>query len=314
MRKLIFALALSSLFVFMLAAEGDNKIVIFHAGSLSVPFGQMEKAFEAKYPQYDVQREASGSRNAARKVSDLNKRCEIMASADYTVIDKLLIDGGHASWNVKFVTNEMAIMYTPESLHAKKINKDNWFKILLKRGVEFGHSDPNADPCGYRTLLVWQLAERYYKQKGLYNKLDKACPPSNVRSAEVELIALLEAGQIDYLFIYRSVAEQHKLPYITLPTEINLKDEEYASYYRRAKLDITGSKPGTVITKQGEPMIYGFTIPKTVENREGALLFAQFILSPEGKRIMEQNGQPFLKPVVGTGAVDKIPAELKKLM
>jgi len=31
-----------------------------------------------------------------------------------------------------------------------------------------GGADPNTDPSGYRTLLVWQLAERYYREPRLY--------------------------------------------------------------------------------------------------------------------------------------------------
>lgn len=46
-------------------AEPKGKLVMFHAGSLSVPFKAMEKAFEAKYPKVDLLREASGSQKAA---------------------------------------------------------------------------------------------------------------------------------------------------------------------------------------------------------------------------------------------------------
>ena len=72
-------------------AEPRGTLVMFHAGSLSVPFDEMEKAFEARYPGVDLQREAAGSQNCARKITELNKPCDIMASADYKVIDKLLI-------------------------------------------------------------------------------------------------------------------------------------------------------------------------------------------------------------------------------
>jgi molybdate/tungstate transport system substrate-binding protein len=53
-------------------AEPEGKLVMFHAGSLSVPLEAMEKAFEAKYPKVDLLREPSGSQKAARKVSELN--------------------------------------------------------------------------------------------------------------------------------------------------------------------------------------------------------------------------------------------------
>ena len=64
-------------------AKVEGKLVIFHAGSLSVPFAAMEKAFEAKYPGVDVQREAGGSTKMARLISEVGKPADIMASADF---------------------------------------------------------------------------------------------------------------------------------------------------------------------------------------------------------------------------------------
>ena len=313
-RILLVLILILALFSCKKQDTSDNKIYIFHAGSLSVPFKEMEDEFEKKYPQYDILRESSGSRNAARKISDLGKRCEIMASADYTVVDTLLVKENHADWNIKFVANEMAIMYTPNSRYKDEINSDNWFDILLKKEVEYGHSEPEADPCGYRTLLVWQLAEKFYNQEGLYKNLNDGCPQKNIRSAEVDLIALLEAGQLDYLFIYRSVAEQHKMPYVVLPDNINLKTEKYIDFYKTASLELTGATPGEKITVFGEPMIYSFTIPNNAENKKGALLFAQFILSESGKTIMEQNGQPFMNPPEISGDLKKVPSELTKII
>lgn len=289
--------------IFSCSKNEKKKIYVFHAGSLSIPFKQMETKFEAKYPQYDVLRESSGSRKAARKISDLHRECEVMASADYTVIDKILIADKLAKWNAKFATNEMAIMYTPNSKFAKQINSKNWYEILQKKGVQYGHSDPNADPCGYRTMLVWKLAENYYQQPDLFNKLNKGCPEKNIRSAEVDLIGLLEAGELDYLFIYRSVAEQHHLPFVILPDQINLKSAKYKELYKLASFDVNGKKPGDKITKIGKPMVYSITIPSTAKDIKGAKLFVKFILSSEGQKIMKENGQPSINPAIITGDV-----------
>ena len=228
----------------------------------------------------------------------------IQVSSDFTMreIEKFAED-----LNVTFRAIE-----TMFSKFANEINSDNWYKILLRNGVEYGHSDPNADPCGYRTLLVWQLAEKYYKQKGLYELLQKNCPKKNIRSAEVDLIALLEAGELDYLFIYRSVAWQHRMKFVTLPDEINLKDAKYKDFYKQAQVKISGKKPGEFIIKKGAPMVYGFTVPQTVQNKRGAVLFADFILSEQGKRILEQNGQPCIIPPVITGNLKNLPMEIKK--
>jgi molybdate/tungstate transport system substrate-binding protein len=151
-------------------AGPKGTVVMFHAGSLSMPFETMEKEFEAMYPGVDLQREASGSQAAARKVTDLNKPCDIMASADFKVIDKLLVPK-HADWNIRFATNQLVLCYTDKSRFAKEVNADNWYEILQKKGVVWGHSDPNLDPCGYRALMVLQLAEKYYKKPGFYDRM-----------------------------------------------------------------------------------------------------------------------------------------------
>ncbi len=288
-------------------------VIVFHAGSLSIPFRQMSQAFTALYPGVRIYREAAGSRTCARKITDLHKPCDVMASADYTVIDNLLIPD-HASWNISFATNEMAIMYRPDSPFSREINGDNWYNILLRKGVAYGHSDPNVDPCGYRSQLVWQLAEKYYKSPGLYRRLRHNCPPKNIRPKETDLIALIESGEIDYLFIYRSVCEQHGMPYVVLPDEINLRSQKFADFYSTASIRITGKRPGQYIVKRGKPMVYGITVCRDAPNREAALRFVAFVVGPEGQEIMEKNGQPPVSPPVATGNTDAMPGYLKELV
>jgi molybdate/tungstate transport system substrate-binding protein len=295
---------------FITGAESKEKLIIFHAGSLAIPFQEMAKAFNKKYLEVDILREASGSRQCARKVVDLGRECDVVAVADYTVNEQLLIPK-HADWNINFATNEMAIMYRKDSKFAGEINAQNWPNILLRDKVEYGHSDPNTDPCGYRALMVWLLAEKYYEAPGLYNKLEQHCPPRNVRPKETDLIAMLEAGELDYLFIYRSVCEQHHMPFLILPDKVNLKTAEHTDFYRQASVKITGKKPGEWIEKKGAPMVYGITIPKNAPNDKTALTFVKFVISPEGQAIMSRNGQPPIKPPVVTGYKKKLPDILK---
>jgi molybdate/tungstate transport system substrate-binding protein len=291
-------------------ANPPAKVIIFHAGSLSIPLKQMAEAFNKLYPDVQVLREAAGSRTCARKITDLKKDCDIMASADYSVIDNLLIPD-YASWDVHFATNEMAIMYRQDSKYAKTINSKNWYKILLKDGVQYGHSDPDTDPCGYRSQLVWQLAEKHYHVPGLYEKLRARCPLQNIRPKETDLIALLEAGQLDYLFIYKSVAEQHHMPFVTLPPQVNLGDPAHATFYKQAMIKISGKKPGSFVEKKGAPMIYGITILKNAPDRKWALKFLDFVLGPEGRAIMAKNGQQAIHPIQVTGDAGKLPGSIR---
>ena len=148
----------------------SQRLIIFHAGSLTVPFKQICEEFSAHYPEVEIIREAAGSRVCARKVADLKRPCDVVACSDYTVIDTLLIPE-YAEWNIKFASNEMVIAFREGSRKARDINKDNWHDILLERDVAFGRSDPNADPCGYRTILVMMLAEKFYSKPDLAGRM-----------------------------------------------------------------------------------------------------------------------------------------------
>ena len=308
MKKFILALGLVASVGF-----AKDKVVVFHAGSLSVPFGEIEQVFEAKYPQFDVVREPAGSRACARKITDIKKPADVMASADYKVIDNLMIPND-AKFNAQFVTNEMAIAYTPHSKYADEINEKNWTKIFLRDDVKVGHSNPNMDPCGYRSMLVAKLAEKFYNEPKFYDKLfgykesyqngEENTKKVIVRPKETDLLGLLEAGMYDYLFIYKSVAKQHGLKYITLPEEVSLKSAKLKDEYKKVAFKINGKKPGTWITKKGAPMVYGITVvqnDKSPINKDGAVKFVNFVLSSEGQAIMKKNGQGVINPPVITG-------------
>jgi molybdate/tungstate transport system substrate-binding protein len=69
----------------------ENELIIFHAGSLSVPFHQLADTFMKENPEVKLLLEGAGSTECARKISELKKPCDIIASSDYTVIRDLLI-------------------------------------------------------------------------------------------------------------------------------------------------------------------------------------------------------------------------------
>ena len=312
----VFYCIISAILAGSVNAEPEGNVIMFHAGSLSVPFEAMEKIVEAKYPKLDLLREPSGSQKAARKISELHKPCDIMASADYKVIDKLLIPG-FADWNIRFATNRLVLCYTDTSRYSKEINADNWYQILQRKGVSWGHADPNLDPCGYRSLMVLQLAETYYKQPGLYDKLIANRPEENIRPKSVELISLLQTGNMDYAWEYLSVAVQHGLKYIALPDQINLGNYQYDDLYAQAVVRVTGKKPGTFMDIKGKSCTYGITLIKNAPNREAALVFLAYLLDPKGGlKVLNDMGQPPFVPCrVPTEKMKaSLPEELKGLV
>lgn len=319
MRNVIKAVLLAALVLAMSVpaalAEPGGKLVIFHAGSLSVPLAAMEKTFEAKYPGVDVQREAGGSTKMARMISELGKPADIMASADFAVIDKTLVPK-FADVNIRFATNQLVLCYTDKSRYADEINADNWTEILQRKDVVWGHSDPNLDPCGYRSLMVLQLAEKFSGKDGLYEALLANRPIENVRPKSVELISLLQSGNMDYAWEYLSVAVQHKLKYVVLDKHINLSDYAMDAFYKQARVEVSGKKPGTTVIRTGKSCTYGITLLKDAENPEAAQAFLEYMLDPEGGlKVLRDMGQPpFIPARVPDAAMQaKLPVGLQAL-
>ena len=289
---------------------GDfDRLIIFHAGSLALPFKQICKEFKKQHPGLRIVREIAGSRECARKITDLDKPCDVMASADYAVIDNLLFPE-HADWSIRFARNEMVIAFREDSHGADLIDKDNWHEILIRDDVTFGRSDPNLDPAGYRTVLTARLAERFYGKPGMADKL-LAKDVKYIHPMSADLLAFLEVGELDYLFTYRSVAEQYKFAFITLPDQINFKKPELSEFYRRASVRLIGKNRGTFITRVGEPIVYGVTIPHNAPNPKLALAFLAFLLDTDGGgAILQQNGQPSVVPSP-TDTFENLPESLK---
>ncbi|OFZ81588.1 MAG: hypothetical protein A2583_08685 [Bdellovibrionales bacterium RIFOXYD1_FULL_53_11] len=272
----------------VIAAAPSGKLLIFHAGSLSVPVRELKAAFMKKYPGLTMLGEAAGSVESARKISDLGRVCDVFLSADQDIIGKFLIPD-HATWKKPFARNEMVVAYRSSSRRADRITSKNWHEILLEPTVRFGRADPNADPCGYRSIFVMKLAEDHYKVPGLAMRL-AAKDVKYIRPKEIDLLSLLELGEIDYMFIYKSVAFQHGLKWVTLPRGINLGAPALAAGYAKASTSITGRKPGELISKNGAPIVYGATIPTRAPNPVAAREFMNFLLGPEGREIMKKNG------------------------
>lgn len=293
-------------------AAPSGELIIFHAGSMSVPIKEIADSFMKSYPAVKVLTEASGSRECARKITDIGKPCDIMVSSDYKVIDEMLVPK-HSTFNIAFASNEMVIAYMPENEAAKTLNPHNWLDLLLQPQVSFGRSDPNSDPCGYRSLMVMQLAEKHYNRKGIYNRL-AAKDHRYIRPKEVDLLALLESKSIDFIFIYKSVACQHNLGYLSLPPEINLGDASKNDVYQTAQVRISGSTPGSQTIMIGETMIYGVTMLKNAQNPRAALAFMNFFLTKDkGSAIIERNGQPSITPYP-SATYKQTPEELKRFV
>jgi molybdate/tungstate transport system substrate-binding protein len=298
-------ICLAGLLVACARGDGDRQtrdegpLVVFNAGSLARPIRAALDSFSVR-EGVRFEQEQAGSLETARKLTELGRVPDVIALADYEVFPQLLVPE-HTTWFAKFARNRMVLAYSNRSRHADSIDAQAWWRTLLSPGVESGHSDPNVDPAGYRALLVFQLAERYYRQPGLAERLRRAVPLRNIRPKSADLIALLETAELDYAWEYESVARGSALPFVTLPDSISLSNARDSAFYRLASVRVVGSRPGDTITIRGEPIMYAVSIPRRAPHPALGERFVQFLVSDDGRRILRANHLDALDTAVVSG-------------
>lgn len=338
-RLCVVVVTLNLLLVACRSSSSKTPLKIFIAGSLMVPFAELERAYEGEHPEVDVQVEAHGSIQVIRHVTEIHDLIDVVVTADYALIPMLMYASNvpesgqpYADWYIKFASNRLVLAYTPQSRAADEVTAENWYEIIAQPEVKFGLSDPRFDAAGYRSLMIVQLAESYYENPTIFERvylgrfkeaitveksgslqtihvpeLLETTDNSNIvmRGGSVALLALLESGDIDYAFEYESVARQHGLSYVELPPELNLSDPAFAADYADVQVRLDFQRFSSVKPEfNGEVIGYGITIPSNAPNPQDAQDFVAFLLSPEGTAIMERN----YHPVFDTPQVDQCQA------
>jgi molybdate/tungstate transport system substrate-binding protein len=285
-------------------------LTVFHAGSLAVPMKNLARAFEEDNPGVTVRLEAAGSLDCVRKITELNQSCDILALADYSLIDEMLIPE-YATWNIRFASNELCLVYTERSRMAGELTTENWFSILMNPDIRYGRSDPDSDPCGYRTLLALQLADLCSPERLDWRSLIEK-DTRFIRGKETDLMALLESQTIDYMFNYRSVALQHGFEFLTFPDSINLGNADLESWYQGVSVEVRGSSPGSYVRKSGSAMVYGITVPTAAPHPDLAVKFIDFLTHPDqGLPILVASGQTSIQPSFSEKSIGKYGLLLK---
>jgi len=289
------------------------KLTVFYAAGLNTAMEQAFKEFKKIHPKTEIIGESSGTLLAIRKITELNKQADIIFVADALSIRNMLMPK-YADWYISFYKDRVVLAYTDKSKYTNEIDARNWYKILVRPDVRFGYANPNLAPIGYRTLMTWQLADLFYKDKlndkSIYEALKEKCPKEHIMPDVAEMLHILESFFLDYGFVYESTAKQHNLKYIQLPEEIDLGNEEYADLYKQASVEVASSKTGKTEVIKGSPVVFAFTILKDSPDYTTALEFAKFFLGPHGQKILAASDQMMIAPCIGF-STDKIPEILK---
>ena len=222
-------------------------------------------------------------------------------------------------WYAQYAGTSMVVAYNPKSKYAsqfkaiasgKKPLKD-LFTLMETPGFKLGRTDPNIDPQGRDFIYMLELAQAFYHlPKNTVTKIlggPLASPTSSEIFNEATLDSTLQSGQLDASSAFITQAIELHLPYIPLPTAINLGSFADAAKYGKAAITI--SVGGVKTMKTGSPQVIDITI--IGKPTPAGIAFVKYTLSQAGLAQYKTGGFTLLKPTItGTGVPAAISSEL----
>lgn len=295
-------------------AAGDGKsgvvrdtLVVYSAASLAAPVREAADSFASRTGAV-VQIEHGGSLDLARRITELRRIPDVILLADHEVFAEVLMPAA-TSWYAQFARNRMVIAYTARSRRAAEVQSKDWRTLLLHDDVLVGRPDPAMAPAGYRALIVFELAEAFYREPGLAARLAARSPPRLQRGNAAELAALLSAGELDYIIEYESLARANRFRMIPLPPEIDLGDARYTERYAAGRVRVM--TPRDSVIRRGAPIRYALSVPRAAPHREVSVRFARMLLGSEGQAILRRAHVDALDQPVFVG--ESVPRELTRV-
>ena len=295
--------------------DNQDKVFVMYAGSLvKILEDVIGPAFqnESGYPYVG---EGKGSVQVSNLIKDGFRTPDVFVSAGTVPMMRLMnTTPPLVDWLLKFGSAEIVIAYSPNSPHFGDLERARmgeipWYDVVSQDGFKFGRTDPELDPKGYYGIITAELANSYYNDSSIKNRIFGDDRNPKQIFPEETLKTVLETGSLDAVIAYKHEAISRDLPYITLPKEINLGDPTYSDFYNHANYTLQSDQK----TIYGEPVEFAITIPKTVKNMDGAISFVNFVISKNGSQLLESQG---LNPInlTSEGNTSKIPSSITGLV
>ena len=289
------ALALLGAVPVLPARAAEPVLAVAYAGSMGALMDKALGPAIAREAHVQFQGRGAGAYGLAHLLAARKLRADVFVSITPGPI-ALLRQAGLVDEAVPVASTEMVIAYSPNGPHAAAFRqaaagKLPWYQVLERPGVRFGRTDPTTDPQGRNIVFAMLLAQRYYRQTGLAQRLlgDYQHNAAQIFT-EASLLSRLQSGQIDASSGYRSAVFSHKLPYIALPKQVNLSDpSQQSAWYDTVHFSITGhdGKPMALST---QPLVFYAAVLKNASNRDAGEAFIRLMQGAQGQQMFKAYG------------------------
>jgi molybdate/tungstate transport system substrate-binding protein len=267
------------------AFEWLTPLQVAYAGSMGSMMDGGIRPAVAKALRADFRGRAQGATGLANLIAAGSIRPDVFISVTPEPM-RIVLRAGKSEKAVAIARTEMVIAYSRRSRYAEELARSGepgarpWWQVLETPGLRFGRTDPNVDPQGLNVLFMMQLAERYYRQPGLEAKiLGPAINPQQIFQ-ESQLMARLQAGQLDASSAYKTQPAALGLPFIRLPGEINLGSASMEERYHDASVTLNGR------THHPSPLVFYAAVLKEAPEPALARRFVEWMQAPQARAIL----------------------------
>lgn len=292
--KWLGAMLLSAGLFSSMTAQAADTFRVAYAGSMGAVMDQFIGPAFAKANGVQYQGIGQGSYGLARQLEGKLLQADVFISITPGPID-IVKKAGMIDSAVPVASTQMVIAYSPKSKFASAFDaaaqgKKPWYEVLQTPGLRFGRTDPATDPQGQNIIFTMLLAQNFYKQPGLADRILGGYQNTQQIFTEPSVLSRMEAGQIDAASGYLSATRSQHLPYIALPDEINLSNPEMdAKWYKTVQFNIKLPN-GKEATMNTQPLVFYAAVLKDSKQPALAEKFVQFLQSPQGQKMLEDNG------------------------
>ncbi|TAM11548.1 MAG: extracellular solute-binding protein [Nevskiaceae bacterium] len=269
-------------------ASAAGVLQVDYAGSMGTVMDTVLGPAFAKANDVRYRGKGQGSYGLARLIAGRQLRPDVFVAITPGPI-RVVQQAGLMAEALPVASTRMVIAYSPKSRFAVEFaaaaaGRTPWYEVLQRKGLQFGRTDPLTDPQGRNIVLTMQLAALFYGQPELVARVLGA--PVNPRQifSEPSLLSRLEAGQVDAASGYRSAVVSHRLPYISLPDEIDLGDPaQEKTWYVRAGFTLPGPA-GKPVRVTVQPLVFYAGVLKDAANPRAAHAFVDYLRSAAGQK------------------------------
>ncbi|MFB6132056.1 MAG: extracellular solute-binding protein [Halanaeroarchaeum sp.] len=264
-------------------SRARQRVSVLAAGSLAAVFNDVVGPRFEERTGIAYRGEFHGSNAVMRMVLEGQKRPDVVVSADHRLLREKLQRRADpkSEWDVVFASNSIGLTYAEGTDLADRIaDGEPWYRALLETDAAIARSDPDLDPLGYRTVMLFELAERYYDEPGLADALVEKL---QVDPSEAHLLAAVETGERAGAISYKNMAVDHGLQFHSLPDELDFSKPSLAEHY--GTVSYTTEDGHTVV---GKPILYAATVNTDAESPEMGRRFVGFLL--ERLDLLAENG------------------------